>query len=142
MHKAKEITREEARYILMKHLVGMVGYWEKEDRAPSSREKLEGLLHSILAALDGCAMGPPGYHLIPCTSEEDKDFAIKEGFDYYPYVEEDDLPSYDVGGALHEGLHGYFEGKVKKPENLYDFGDHLVDDAKEMREKLKRTKEE
>jgi len=128
-HQAKEITREEARYLFLKYMVSLVNYWHKE-AGVETRDKLEGLLHSILTTLDGGAMALPGYHLLPCTDEGDKPYAIENGYDYYPHVK--DLPSYDIGGGLHEEMYKYIRGEVKKPDNLYHFGDHLIDEGKKM----------
>lgn len=125
MHKAKEITRDEARYLLLKHLASLVNYWDNESRATTSKEKLEGLLFSTLVALDGGACGLPGYMLIPSTHDSDKEYATEKGYDYYPHC--DNLPegTYDVGGALHEQIGEYLDGKVERPKNLRDFSDYM-----------------
>lgn len=134
MHTAKEITRDEARYLFMKHMTMLIRYWTKESRAETTQERLEGLMHSILVTLDGNSGGMPGFYLIPSTHEGDKKYAIEKGHDYYPHVEE--IPGYDIGGALHEELFSYIRGEVKKPENLYDFADSMRKEAIAMHKKM------
>jgi hypothetical protein len=123
MHIAKEIKREEARYMFMKHMVGLVKYWDKQ-KDQTSTEKLEGLMHSILVTLDGGSGGMPGFKLVPSVHHTDKDYAIKEGFDYFPYED-----GYDIGGALHEELFNYIRGEVERPKDLYSFVDSMRDEA-------------
>lgn len=121
-HKAKEITTDESRYLFLKHMASIVDFWEKQSTNPSLREKLEGVLFSVLSALDGCAAGLPGYLVIPNPSPEDKKYAIQEGFDYEPHPPQLD---HDIGGGLHEQIHMYFKNRVPKPARLFDFGDFL-----------------
>lgn len=141
-HKAKEITREEARYLFLKHMVSMVDYWENESRATTSKEKLEGLLFSILAALDGSSAEIPGYILIPSTHDSDKEYAIKQGYDYYPHCEELPKGVYDIGGTLHEHLHEHLVKKVKRPDNLYDFGKRMSDEVRAKYPHMFKDKQE
>ncbi len=61
---------------------GLVEYWKKSDLT-NDDEKLEKLAFSILVALDGEAVGVPGFHIIPLTDEE-------SSFDY------------DIAGNLHD----------------------------------------
>lgn len=136
MHKAKMITRDESRYLLLKHVADLVTYWENEERHPSSREKLEGLAFSILSGLDGCSMGLPGFFLVPNATEEDVAYAIKQGFDWHraPSEKESEiLNDLDIGGSLHEEIHRYLRDEVSRPENLHDFGHYLAKQAKAFR---------
>lgn len=134
----KEITRDEARYLLMKHLSGLVDYWADEDgrhgiaeRNPTVADRLEGLLHSVLVALDGSAMGLPGYMIVPNPHPDDKPYAQRQGYDWEPPVPEKLAERLcDVGGGLHEELFAYRRNEVRRPENLYDFAEFLKDDAK------------
>lgn len=206
MHEAKAITREEARYILLSHLISTAQYWADESRQPENKAKCSGAVFSFLVALDGGAMGPPGYELqdedevdyggalhehfhdycrgkyvceddpprheflkamaqvaekfadtdmpatqacqetllqfllvldgelniprpkiVPLGQTEDIQYAKDEGFDYYP-----DVDTYDIGGELYNEAHALILGEASKPDGLYDFGDHLADDAKRM----------
>lgn len=95
---SREYTEEEMQREFVEHIHALIDYWENEDRAPTTKEKLEGLAFSILTAIDGEAMAVPGYKLIPITSEEDKQYYISQGENYYP---EDT----DIAGSLHEIFH-------------------------------------
>lgn len=133
MKQAKEITPEEARYLFMKHIADMVNYWDKESRAGTNRERLEGLAFSILVTIDGGSSGLPGYTLSPLSrSDDDIRYAKENGFDYYP-KEPMDIAE---GAALHEEFHEYTRGEISRPENLYDFGAFLAEDAKQMPPRL------
>ena len=90
------ITEQEMKEEFIEHLRGMVDYWEKEERTPTSRAKLEGLAFSILATLDGDDAALPGYQLMPlASSEEDKQYLETRGEKYYP-------GGIDISGNLHE----------------------------------------
>lgn len=52
-HRSKEITREEAKYLFLRDVANMVTFWENNKDCPSTRGELEGLLFSVLAAIDG-----------------------------------------------------------------------------------------
>lgn len=82
MHKARPITNDEARDIFLRHVAGLVEYWDGQPGTQQS--KLRGLAFSILAAVDGSSVGLPGYHLIPMTSPENEQHAKDCGYDYYP----------------------------------------------------------
>lgn len=127
-HQAKEITQDEARHLFLKHIASLVEYWEKESRASTSKDKLEGLAFSIMVTLDGGSGGHPGYQLIPNTNPEDIDFAKKEGFDYYPEEPEDIIGN----SSLHNSINQYLENRAPEFKNLYDFGNYLADQAKKF----------
>jgi hypothetical protein len=113
MRTAKEITKEEARYLLLKHFANLVNYWENESSAKTSKEKLEGLLHSILVTLDGGSAGLPSYLLIPNPHPDDKQYSIENGYDYYPN-------QMDISGSFHDEIFKYLQNKISRPENLYE----------------------
>ena len=89
----REKTIEEVQRDFLGHVWDMIDYWEKESRAETPRAKLEGLAHSLLAALDGCSMELPGFAVIPNPHPDDKAWCIERGEDWYP----DDV---DIGGEL------------------------------------------
>lgn len=67
---------------------------------------MSGLAFSILTALDGEAGDLPGFHVVPCAAEEDKDYLISQGENWYPRLSQrvkDTLC--DIGGSLHEVFH-------------------------------------
>lgn len=91
-------TIKEARKNFLTQCRSIIDYWENESRAITSKEKLEGLMFSILSMLDGCNANMPGFLLIPYSDEE---YAKSKGEKYYPMTE---LPedAFDIGGTLHE----------------------------------------
>jgi len=103
----REYTTDEVREKLIKHFWGILEYWEKESRTQDTRGKMEGFLHSMLATLDGCSIGVPGFQLIPCVDPSDKEFHIKFGENWYNDTE-------DIGGGLHEIMHHF---KNEEDEN-------------------------
>lgn len=85
---SREKTEEEVRDEFLRHIRGLVKYWEEIDNRPS-KEKLEGLAFSILAALDGCSVDLPSFIVAPLPTKEDKQYHMKNGskvkaFKVYP----------------------------------------------------------
>jgi len=108
MAKPREYTLEEVRHIFLSHVENCVSYWDKVtlDRAPNDtrtdqRNRLEGLAFSIMSALDGCAMGVPGFIVAPSPHPSDKQFHIDEGENYFPYNDSGEIKA-DIAGGLHE----------------------------------------
>ena len=97
---SREKTVEEVQQDLLEHIWYMIEYWEKDNRALTLRDKLEGLAHSILAALDGCSMALPGFAIIPNPHPDDKQYYIENGEDWYP-------DNVDIGGELASLLFAY-----------------------------------
>lgn len=91
-------TSEEVRDQILDHLRDLVDYWADPDIAKGydTKERLSGLAFSILATLDGCS-DLPAFTLVPCPHEDDKEFHISEGENYF-----DSTP---VNFALHEFWH-------------------------------------
>ena len=98
--KPKEYTTKEVQEKLIKHLWGVLEYWYSESSVPSTRDKMEGLLFSILSTLDGSSVGMPGFKMIPSVEPSDKKFHIEFGENWYNDEE-------DIGGYLHELLHRF-----------------------------------
>lgn len=101
MTKPKEYTKEEVRKLFLRYCANILEYWHKCDRAPSTREKMEGLLFSVLAAIDGSAMDLPGFMLVPFPDVADKDYCIKEGQNWFPYTDQKKVKC-DIAGSLHD----------------------------------------
>ena len=101
----REYTPEEIRTKFINHIWTMINYWENESTTPNTKDKLEGLAHSMLAMLDGAQIGLPAFYVIPMAHPSDKDFHIKNGENYYPYIE---LNSKFDMGILH---HHLFNGR-------------------------------
>lgn len=88
----REKTKVEVQQDFIDRIWYLIEYWEKESRAKTSRDKLEGLAHSILNTLDGCSM-LPGFAVIPNPHPDDKQYYIENGEDWYP-------DNIDIGGEL------------------------------------------
>lgn len=102
---SRELTREEVRERFLTHVRNLVTYWEKSERAPTAREKLEGVAFSILVAIDGGAMGLPSFILAPNPHPEDKPYHQENKEDWWPENHHlDEGINCDIAGGLHEGL--------------------------------------
>jgi len=100
----RELTDDEVKERFLRHIWTMIDYWAAEDRAPSSREKLSGLAHSLLAAIDGCAMALPGFMLAPDPHPDNKAYNRAHGEDWYPRAGD---VKHDIAGGLCERLYGF-----------------------------------
>ena len=95
----KEYTKEETRERLIAKLWTLIYYWDKLP-GKSSKDRLIGLTHSILATLDGCSPDVPMCLIIPAPAEEDKGYHISNGENYFPR----DLSESGDIGPLHDYL--------------------------------------
>ena len=94
--EVRELTNDEMKTHFLSYIHDLVEYWEKEDRTPAVRDKLEGLAFSILNAIDGGSAELPAYALIPLGNPDDIEYAISQGKNYYPEETE------DIAGSLHD----------------------------------------
>lgn len=110
MGEPRAYTQAEVQQMFMDHLEGVVEYWLKlEPRLLPKGEdpvryRVEGVVFSILAALDGVSAELPAYSVFPCPHPDDKEFLISEGSNYYETFPEDvELPP-DIHGPhmLHD----------------------------------------
>lgn len=102
----KEWTEDEVRNRLLDHFWMLIDYWDRESRATTPREKLEGLAFSILSTLDGESIPVPGFIVAPHACAEDKEYHISQGENWYPENHQlDGLIKSDLGGGLHEHFH-------------------------------------
>lgn len=99
--KSREYNEEEIKQQFLDHVRHLVHYWDEETRATSQKERLDGLAFSILSAIDGCSASLPSFVLAPLPHEDDKQYAIDNGDNYYPQNHESDIKC-DIGGSLHE----------------------------------------
>lgn len=97
---SKEKTEDEVRTEFLNHIRHLVKYWEKVDDR-DCKGKLEGLAFSILAMLDGTSVDICGFIVAPSTHEDDKQYYIDNGEDYYPQNHESDIKC-DIAGSLHD----------------------------------------
>lgn len=102
MEKPREKTKEEVQEEFLNHIRNMVDYWDELPQK-SSKERLEGLAFSILAMLDGSAIELPAFIVAPLPCEEDKEFCIEEGRNYFPQNHKiEDKINCDIAGSLHD----------------------------------------
>lgn len=105
MSEPRQWTEKEIREKFLRQVAGMSEYWAKlqpVDGTPKTvQERLDGLAFSILAMLDGCNIGIPGFIVAPAPHDDDKEYCINEGENWFP--QQADLC--DIGGGLHELYH-------------------------------------
>lgn len=77
-----QLTKEQARELLLTKIWDDIDYWVRVDGS-GCRGKMEGLAFSILATLDGCSVGCPGFAVIQMDGTE------------------------NISGSLHEVFHSY-----------------------------------
>lgn len=101
-------TREEMTEQLLHHFIGMVDYWDSVDIIQvgpmSQKERMHGLLFSILSTLDGSSMGIPGFILTPSVTAEDQQFNEAIGENWWPVWEGEIPDEYTINYPLHEIL--------------------------------------
>lgn len=81
-------TPEEVRQHFLDHICRMISYWNGEDGSNvpkdySSRERLEGLAHSILVMIDGRSGNMPAFDISPSPHPDDKEYLKKNGENWY-----------------------------------------------------------
>jgi hypothetical protein len=105
----RELTRDEVQDRFLTYVATMVHYWDTNasTKNMTAREKMEGVVHSILATLDGCSMGLPGFIVAPCPHESDRQFHIDEGDEYYFPENHESNVQCDIAGGLHELIYQY-----------------------------------
>lgn len=109
MNQSREKTVEEMKEELLNHILCLVDYWNNQ--SGTTHDKLDGLAFSILSILDGCTI-LPAYSVIPLMAEEDKEYYIENGENYYP-------EEVDIAGSLHDTyaqLSSRMNGEKKEKE--------------------------
>lgn len=107
MSAPRELTDDEVREQFLDHVWRMVGYWSSEGTSNvpldlDVRDRLSGLAHSLLVAIDGGAAALPAFALAPMPHPDDEDYQRTSGDNWYPtagHVE------HDIAGVLHELFH-------------------------------------
>ena len=74
---------EEVQEKFLKQVWAYISYWENESRAETSKAKLEGLAHSLMATIDG-STALPSFILAPLPHPTDKAFQQAQGENYFP----------------------------------------------------------
>ncbi len=103
-------TADEVRTRFLTHVAGLIQYWDEVERGGSQRERLEGVVHSILVALDGNAIALPGFVVAPAPHPSDRAYCAKEGENFYP---EAPAVECDISGELHSLMYRYIKGGSK-----------------------------
>jgi len=101
MSETREYTDKELKEMFVRKLWSTLEYCLNDDKMKTPQHKLEVFMHSILATLDGCAIDLPGFIIAPISTEEDKQFYISEGENFYPINDQNAIKG-DIGGGLHE----------------------------------------
>ncbi len=105
-NQPREYTEDEVRAQFLRHVNGLVQYWETEARVPDLLSKLEGLAFSIMSTIDGCAADSPKYILAPDPHPGDKEYLKSRGENHFPENRESDVRC-NISGGLHELLRQY-----------------------------------
>jgi NTP pyrophosphatase (non-canonical NTP hydrolase) len=102
MTTPRAYTAEEIRDKFLRHVWESIEYWDKTK--PNKREAMEGLAFSILVSLDGGVLDLPGFMVIPTPHEDDKEYCIEHGDNWFPPFVLGEEPC-DIAGGLHEHFH-------------------------------------
>jgi hypothetical protein len=94
--KPRQMTREECRDAFLDQAWRILECWESNEREPSARGKLEGLVHSLFALIDGRVGYFPGFRLAPQPHPDDRQFNKEQGQDWWPSASK----ATDIGGEL------------------------------------------
>lgn len=101
--KSRKYSKKEVIQNFVLYVKNCVNYWQKENKAPKVKDKLEGLAFSILVGIDGEAGDLPKFILAPDPHTDDKSYCEKEGRNYYPDNNHSKVKC-DISGELHHKL--------------------------------------
>ena len=90
-------TPKEMRERFLNYTRAIVDYWEREGGL-SERDRMEGLVFSMLIMLDGEAVGIPAFNLVPAPHPLDREEHRLLDENWWP----DDGTPMNSGVALHE----------------------------------------
>ena len=91
----------------------LVEYWENVKLAPerdSLRDRLSGLMFSVLATIDGVSADIPKFILAPDPHQDDKDYHIFNKVHYYPENYQN-VVNGDISGCLREMINSFINKK-------------------------------
>jgi hypothetical protein len=94
MSKPRAWTEEEIREKFFKQIKLILSEWRSYPNK-TELERINGIIFSIMAMLDGSSIDIPAFKVIPMPHEDDKEYHVKKGENYYP----DDV---DIAGSLHD----------------------------------------
>lgn len=102
MEQPRELTEEEVRDNFLDHVRNMVFYWQNQQKQGYPiNDCIEGVAFSLLVAIDGGTSLGCSFILAPMPHEENKEYNIENGENYYPENHNSDVKC-DIGGSLHE----------------------------------------
>ena len=117
INSPREMTTNEVRDAFLMQLIALVDYWAEYPNM-LLRDRLSGILFSVLSTLDGCSGGVPGFIVAPLPHPDDKGYSKEKGDNWYP--ENDPIVvNSDIGGSLHE--------RLCELENEFELGDKIVE---------------
>ena len=99
--ESREFTTEEVREKFMINVRMLIDYWDKVDEI-TSKEKIEGFAHSLLATIDGSSANLPAFVLAPAPHESDKEYNISNNENFYA---DNEYVKCDIAGGLHDLLY-------------------------------------
>jgi len=112
----REMTYDEVFEHFMKHVWNMIDYWAKVEK-DSTRERLAGFAHSMLAMLDGSSVMLPRFIVAPdpCAPEDREFCRDEEKCNWYPENKNCNVKC-DLSGGLHELLHQHDPRRKKEDD--------------------------
>ena len=109
--EVRPYTKEEAQKAVLRNIANTTKYWLKESRAKTTEAKLTGLAFSILAMIDGSAIGLPAMDIVLRPHISDEDFHRSRGEKWW----QDGMAINDEV-HLHDMWHEIYE-EVKKEDD-------------------------
>lgn len=79
----RQWTAEEISEMFLAHCKTLVNYWATVPNK-TDKEKLDGLMFSLLAVFDGSSAELPSFELIPAPHEDDKEYNKTNGNNWWP----------------------------------------------------------
>jgi hypothetical protein len=92
--QSREYTQEEVKEMFLEKARSIAKYWAEQPNQ-SPLERTEGAIFSLPVILDGEDVDLPGFQVFPNVGEEDKEYRISNGENWFP-------EDCDIGGSLHE----------------------------------------
>jgi len=99
-NRPRQLTSEEVRDQFLAHVWHTIRYWQRIEDPGGDR--IEGVVFSVLAALDGSAVALPGFIIAPAPHVSDKQYCIKQRKNYFPKAPK---VKCDIAGRLHDLFH-------------------------------------
>lgn len=84
MSELRAKTAEEVCEEFVSHVRHIAKYWaEVEIENPTIRERCDGVAFTILSTIDGATLELPAFDMIPAPHEDDKQYHINNGENWY-----------------------------------------------------------